>query len=255
MIQINQKRNVLLLSIFSFSLFLLTPSSSELSSFSTVLTATPIQESQWRSAQMALTDREKKMVAILSLFKTGLQEREKERLVLFISEESRRYGFDPELIIALISTESSFNNWSSSSKGAIGLMQIVPTTGRELAEINNIVWRGEKEFLFDPFLNIKLGVHYLSMLHLKFKDIELALSAYNYGPGNVKRWMDEGEPIPAGYATKVIKFYEKFLTFNMKTQTVSELLDEQDELPTLDEPALPKEKPHSSDISKVSVRF
>jgi soluble lytic murein transglycosylase len=198
---------------------------------------------------LALTGREKKLLAILSQFRTGLREEEKERLVIFISEESRRYDFDPELIVALISTESSFYNWSSSPKGAIGLMQIIPTTGRELAEINNIVWQGEKEFLFDPFLNIKLGIHYLSMLHLRFKDIELALSAYNYGPGNIRRWIDEGEPIPAGYATKVLRYYERFLAFDGKTGA-SDLVSALD-----DEPASPEEKVPSPDVSKVSVRF
>jgi hypothetical protein len=254
--QINPKRKVSLLLALPFSFFLLLPFSSELSPLSAALNPAPAEPSERNiRPNMALTAREKKMVAILSQFKTGLQEREKERLVIFISEESRRYGFDPELIVALISTESSFNNWSSSSKGAIGLMQIVPTTGRELAEINNIVWRGEEELLFDPFLNIKLGVHYLSMLHLRFKDIELALSAYNYGPGNIRRWIDEGEPIPAGYATKVVRSYEKFLAFDMTTQKASDLFDQPDDPPSVDDPALPREKTSAGDVSKVSVRF
>ena len=229
-------------------LFFVPSFSSELSPLSTSLPSPQILLPK-KVALESLTDRERKIFTILSQFRTGLKSDEKERLVTFISDESRQYGFEPELIMALISAESSFYNWSSSPKGAIGLMQLIPTTGREMAEINNIVWQGEKELLFDPFLNIKLGIHYLSMLHLKFKDIELALTAYNYGPGNVRRWIDEGEALPAGYATKVLKFYERFLAFDMEKQEASELLNVQDDLSDLDEdvPVPP--------VSKASLRF
>lgn len=229
-------------------LFLVPSFSSELSPLST---AVPSMERRLESEVSGpLTGREKKILAILSQFRTGLKADEKERLVTFISQESRRYGFEPELIMALISTESSFYNWSSSPNGAIGLMQIIPTTGRELAEINNIVWKGEEEPLFDPFLNIKLGIHYLSMLHLKFKDLELALTAYNYGPGNVRRWIEEGEALPAGYATKVLKYYERFLAFDTEKQDPSSLLAAQD-----DDPSGLEDKVPSETVSKVSLRF
>lgn len=246
--KIIQKRRISsLLLIFPLGFFFALPFSSELSPLSTPLPAAQFPMPEERES---LTDHEKKILTILSQFKTGLKSDEKERLVSFIGEESRRYGFEPELIMALISTESSFNTWSSSSKGAVGLMQIIPTTGRELAEINNIVWEGENELLFNPFMNIKLGVHYLSMLHLKFRDIELALTAYNYGPGNVRRWIEEGEALPAGYATKVMKYYEKFLAFDMEKQPASDLLNIEEEASPVLEEKLPV-----ADVSKVSLRF
>src|SRR3569832_333368 len=228
--RIIQKRSIsLFLFAFPLGLFLVPSFSSELSTLSA---AVPSMESRLEiEAPGPLTGREKKILAILSQFRTGLKPAEKERLVTFISQESRRYGFEPELIMALISTESSFYNWSSSPNGALGLMQLIPTTGKEMAEINNIVWQGEEELLFNPFLNIKLGIHYLSMLHLKFKDIELALTAYNYGPGNVKRWIEEGEALPAGYATKVLKLYEKFLAFDVDKEEPAGLLAAQDDDP------------------------
>lgn len=247
MIRILQKRKIsFLLFTFPLGLFLVPSLSSELSPLSTALPAVQIDLPE---KGVALTDHEKKILTILSQFRTGLKSDEKERLVSFISDESRRYGFEPELIMALISTESSFYNWSSSPKGAMGLMQLIPTTGREMAEINNIVWQGEKDVLFDPFLNIKLGIHYLSMLHLRFKEIELALTAYNYGPGNVRRWIEEGEALPAGYAMKVLKFYERFLAFDMENQPATELLNFQDDPVDLDD------KVPSENISKVSLRF
>ncbi len=156
------------------------------------------------------SQKEKKIFEILSGFKTGLDKNQEKKLASFIHQESRRYGFDPELIVAVISTESSFYNWAISPKGAVGLMQIIPTTGKQVAEMNNIVWHG-KDPLFDPFLNIRLGIHYLWMLYLKFGDIHLALTAYNHGPGKVIRWLKAGETIPTRYSEKVLSYYEQFL--------------------------------------------
>lgn len=156
------------------------------------------------------SQKEKKIFEILSRFKTGLDQHQEKKLASFIHQESRRYGFDPELIVAVISTESSFYNWAISPKGAVGLMQIIPTTGKQVAEMNDIVWHG-KDPLFDPFLNIRLGVHYLWMLYLKFGDLHLALTAYNHGPGKVVRWLRVGEAIPTKYSEKVLSYYEQFL--------------------------------------------
>lgn len=156
-----------------------------------------------------LHPKEKKIYDILSAFHTGLEDKQEEKLAVLIHKESRRYGFEPELIAAVISTESSFYNWAISSKGAVGLMQIIPGTGRELAEINNIAWQGNNP-LFDPYLNIKLGIHYLYTLYLKFGDIKLALTAYNYGPGAVLRMIRSGEKVPSGYVDKVLGFYHRF---------------------------------------------
>lgn len=154
--------------------------------------------------------REKKIFEILSGFKTGLDENQEKKLASFIHQESRRYGFDPELIIAVISTESSFYNWAISPKGAVGLMQLIPTTGKQVAEMNDIVWHG-KDPLLNPFLNIRLGIHYLWMLNLKFGDIHLALTAYNHGPARVIQWLKAGETIPTKYAEKVLSYYQRFL--------------------------------------------
>ncbi|MBI3802730.1 MAG: lytic transglycosylase domain-containing protein [Nitrospirae bacterium] len=154
----------------------------------------------------------KKVFQILSRFKTGLDAKQEERLAGFIAQESRRYGFDPELIVAVISTESSFYNWSISSKGAVGLMQMIPTTAKEIAEVNHLLWH-EGDPLFDPFINIRLGIHYLWTLYLKFGDLSLALTAYNHGPGKVLRWVKTGDEIPTEYAEKVLAYYQDFLEF------------------------------------------
>jgi len=101
---------------------------------------------------------------ILSAYHSGLSVEDVERLSELIYQESVRYGYDPELIVSVILTESSFYNGALSRKGAIGLMQIKPVTGQELAEYNRTPFRNAKA-LFDPHLNIKLGIQYLALLH------------------------------------------------------------------------------------------
>ncbi|SRR5579884_107365 len=191
--------------------FLLHPFSAEFSQTASLPLRFSLPKASTESPEVLLKAREKKVLQILSNFKTGLSPQKKRALAIYINEESHRYGFDPELIIAIISTESSFYNWSTSPKGAVGLMQIIPTTAKELAETNNIVWKGEDPLL-DPFVNIKLGIHYLWELYLKFGDLNLALAAYNYGPSAVTRWLESGEEIPTKYSEKVLKRYEELLT-------------------------------------------
>lgn len=197
----------------SLGFFLLHPFSAEFSQTASLPIHSSPSEGPTHSQETDLKFREKKVLQILSNFKTGLRPEKKRELATFINEESHRYGFDPELIMAVIFTESSFYNWSTSPKGAVGLMQIIPTTGKALAETNNIVLH-EKDPLLDPFINIKLGIHYLWDLYLKFGDLSLALTAYNYGPTAVARWIDSGEEIPRKYSEKVLKRYEEFLGLN-----------------------------------------
>ena len=79
--------------------------------------------------------------------------------------ESKKYGYDPLLLTAVIITESSFNNYARSSKDALGLMQIRPATGKYLANEVNVQWNGSSS-LYDPETNIILGAYYLNKLFI-----------------------------------------------------------------------------------------
>lgn len=151
-----------------------------------------------------------KFYRILKDFKTGLPPEEDQRLAHLIYEVSYEYQYDPELILALIVTESSFYNWSRSRVGAVGLMQIMPTTGLSLAESTKINWTGIAT-LFDPSLNIRLGIKYLAMMHDQFGNLEIALTAYNYGPTRVREMLRRGEKLPKTYSEKVLSAYKRFL--------------------------------------------
>jgi soluble lytic murein transglycosylase-like protein len=158
-----------------------------------------------------LTQREQTIKEILEVLErqaTGLANVTKEELAEVIYEEAKRYNQDPKLILALIATESEFYNWAVSEKGAKGLMQIMPYVAESLAHDLGIEWSGDRT-LFNPYLNTRMGIHYLSQLMLDFKDVSTALTAYNYGPTYVKGLIERKERIPHNYYRKFLTAYQR----------------------------------------------
>lgn len=100
------------------------------------------------------------------------------------------YEVDEDLIFAIIKAESNFDPDASSSKGAIGLMQLMYDTADDVAEIVGIGI--DKQSLAEPETNINLGTKYISILIDKYGNLELALAAYNAGSGNVDAWINDG---------------------------------------------------------------
>ena len=105
-------------------------------------------------------------------------------------------GVDPHLVLSVIRQESFFNAAAVSRAGAVGLMQIMPKTGRKLARrfgLNPF----HRRHLFDPGLSIQLGTRYLAEQVRAFEDagggglrVKLGLAAYNAGPHVARRWVD-----------------------------------------------------------------
>lgn len=99
----------------------------------------------------------------------------------------QRYKFDPALILAVIQTESAFNPRALSPVGARGLMQVMPATALDVARRYNIRYL-RKAQLFNPFINLSLGVAYLSWLRERYEGkAPHYLAAYNAGPRPVDR--------------------------------------------------------------------
>ncbi len=165
-----------------------------------------------------------KIHSILKKYQTGLSKKMEITIAELIYEESQTYNYDPELIMALMAKESSFYNWSKSRKGALGLMQILPNTGKALALAKNIPWHGKKT-LFDPESNIKMGTHYLSTLHKRFGQIEVALTAYNYGPARVANMQARDQKLPKAYTARILKTYEKFMALGPKSHDANPFLE------------------------------
>src|SRR5205814_6806742 len=97
-----------------------------------------------------------------------------------IISSSRENALDPVLVAALIRQESNFNPQATSPAGARGLMQLMPTVGKTLAEAKGI-GQWDPDMLYQPATNIKLGTTHLSALVHKYPDIVRVLAAYNAG--------------------------------------------------------------------------
>lgn len=106
--------------------------------------------------------------------------------------QARRVGLDPFLVAAVVKVESGFRPEAESPRGARGLMQLMPETGRWVAEQLGLAY--DPAYLFDPYYNLQLGTWYLAHLHEEFGDnIILALAAYNGGRGKVREWLERGQ--------------------------------------------------------------
>ncbi|MEW6096999.1 MAG: lytic transglycosylase domain-containing protein [bacterium] len=104
---------------------------------------------------------------------------------------AQKYDIDPLLAAAIIKVESSFYSGAQSPKGAIGLMQIMPSTGKEIASKLNL-----RPFcvcdLYNPEVNIQIGLYYFVKLKKRFNgDLYLSLAAYNGGLKNVEKWLSQ----------------------------------------------------------------
>ena len=110
-----------------------------------------------------------------------------------IKKYSDERGLRPNLVAAVIYTESRFNANSTSGAGAMGLMQVMPATGQSIAqEIGEPMGS-----LHDPETSIKYGTWYLKGLIDKYNgDLDLALAAYNAGVPRVDRYKDTGAALP-----------------------------------------------------------
>ncbi len=138
-----------------------------------------------------------------------------------VEQSSDRYSVPKELIYAVIKTESSFKSDAVSNKGAIGLMQITPDTYSWLCSKRGCDEK-DSALLYKPDINIDYGTYYLDRLYSEFGCWENALAAYNAGPENAKKWINEGRVDENGvlndipyketreYVEKVMKARDKY---------------------------------------------
>ena len=149
----------------------------------------------------------------------------------FILKSVSENHIDPFLILSVMRQESAFNKMIVSSANAYGLMQLIPKTGERIYRTK---WGGEfkNEVLFEPEINIEMGIHYLSELLQTYKSnpsinsrqaLILTLATYNAGPTAVKTWIEKFGTLPEdefiekitypetrGYVKKVLRNYENY---------------------------------------------
>ena len=138
----------------------------------------------------------------------------------YVEKYSKEYNIDSYMIYAIIKAESNFNENAKSNSNAIGLMQIMEPTAKEIAE--KIDLNITEEQLLEPELNIQLGTKYFAGLLEKYNNnYKIAIIAYNAGIGNVDKWIKEGiikedgtdlENVPFketnNYVRKILRNYE-----------------------------------------------
>lgn len=125
-----------------------------------------------------------------------------DRYHALIVELALEYDVSASLVKAVVTRESCFNHKALSPVGALGLMQLMPDTASWLKVVNPQ----------DPKDNLRAGIRYLASLQKQFDSLELALAAYNAGPGNVRRY--KGVPPFAetqAYVQKVQAFYRRYV--------------------------------------------
>lgn len=108
----------------------------------------------------------------------------------YVERYAEQYDFPPHLIYALIHTESGFDSGAQSAAGAVGLMQLTPSTFRWLSD-SLLKEKLDDGMILDPETNIRYGCYYLNYLYRRYQDVATALAAYNAGPGRVDSWLND----------------------------------------------------------------
>lgn len=125
----------------------------------------------------------------------------------YVTVYAEKYGIPENLVYSVIRTESDFESGAVSRVGAIGLMQIMPDTFKWLTD-DILFEHMEVGMLYDPETNIRYGTYYLSFLYDRYGSWDLVLAAYNGGPGNVDKWLEDGAYADGEGGLKKIPFKE-----------------------------------------------
>ncbi|KMY65928.1 hypothetical protein AAU61_19550 [Desulfocarbo indianensis] len=118
-----------------------------------------------------------------------------------IQQAAQRHGVDPNLVRAVVTAESDYDSQTVSHAGAMGLMQLMPETAKDLGV-------GDP---FDPAQNIEGGTRYLAMMLERFDgDESMALAAYNWGPGNLERSTGQLPAETRTYLERVARYKSQY---------------------------------------------
>jgi len=138
--------------------------------------------------------REETLFLKMLILKPSLDQTLARRIARAVQGECQLFGQDPNLVLSIMATESDFNPNAVSNVGAMGLMQVMPHWKKVL----------NLQELTDPEVSIHAGIQILSFYLQMYRDMELALTAYNRGPGPVDFALVKGTSSANGYATKIL---------------------------------------------------
>ncbi len=156
------------------------------------------------------------LACVVVLFAVSFPVRNKK----FVASVCEKYDLEVSLVLAVINVESGWDEDAVSSSGAVGVMQVMPSTAEEVA-----MRLGLTNYDITDFEdNVTIGCWYLRYLLDMFGDLRLALCAYNAGPNNVRDWLDNPEYSDNGKLTKIpfkeTRNYVKKVNFNKKVYDI-----------------------------------
>ena len=160
----------------------------------------------------------KKIITIVDRYNPRMPTRLKFAIAEEIYEMDLKYeNLNIDLICATITHESahSWNPQVVSHAGALGLMQIMPSTGIYLAREEGVTWNNARHVLFDPITNIRLGCRYLSTL-IEAYGVDGGLAAYNGGEARAEKWVRNGRADgilheeTVTYVPSILKIYAQY---------------------------------------------
>jgi peptidoglycan lytic transglycosylase len=163
-----------------------------------------------------------KVIAIINRFNPTMDSGTKYEIANTIYEMSVKYpNLDIDIICATITHESG-RSWKPdviSQAGAMGLMQVMPTTGMYVAQYEGITWNSPEGVLFNPIYNIRIGCRYLSSLVSEY-DLDGGLAAYNGGAKRASLWIKNERAAgilwaeTSNYVPSVIKLRDQYREMN-----------------------------------------
>lgn len=171
------------------------------------LSASELQQAALLAAGIGWHDR-----AIFALGNAGAMDAYAWRFPIIERERveryAERYGVDPALVFGLMRAESAMQSDARSSANARGLLQLIASTAREVARRKGLAYAGPSS-LYDPAVNIPLGVAHLSELQQRFNgDWTRVAAAYNAGISAATRWQTERLNLPADIWLETLPFFE-----------------------------------------------
>jgi len=154
-----------------------------------------------------------RIVVIIDRYKPAMNSELKDTIAAEIYAMSQRYHqLKVELICAVITQESKWDPEIVSAAAAMGLMQIIPSTGVAMAQQEGLVWTSTEDILFNPIYNVRMGCRYLASLIEEY-GVEGGLAGYNGGPIQAKRYLRKDSALDsqtAFYVQQVMKHYREF---------------------------------------------
>jgi hypothetical protein len=144
--------------------------------------------------------REEALFLKMLILKPELDQSLARRIARTVQSECLLFGQDPNLVLAVMAVESDFNPKATSAQGAVGLMQVMPHWKKVL---------GLQSELTEPEVSIHSGIQILGFYQQMYRDLDIALTAYNRGPGQVDGALMRGASPGNGYGARVLATWER----------------------------------------------